>query len=409
MIGKSKFCFFSLLLFLIAAQNFCQAQSIRGLPKAQKRIQIPFQYLNNFIVVKVNVNGLPLKFILDSGAAQTVITKRVLTKHLEVDYSNKVTFYGSDLLTELYAYPIKNTDLTIGNLTFAQQISYVLEEDYLALETMVGLPVHGIMSMHHFDKLVLKVDYKKMVLTVSEPERIDYDKGETLPFALEGNRPYIFSTIELQNKDSVYTKLLIDTGANIGLLLHNETHPKLTLPNHFVEGKLADGLGGHLLGYVGRINKISFGKQYHLALICNFQKLPQVKNKAVFKARNGLIGNKLLHQYDVVFDFYYNELKLLNRNLKRQDKYDRSGLVYYATGKQLNTFLIENVIKNSSADLAGIEKGDEIIKVNYSRGAFLNLNAINNNLQKKAGKKIKMLIKRNGKKLRKHFILKDLI
>jgi len=407
MFGNAKAFIF--LVLLVGCTLFCTAQTIKGLPKRQKRIQIPFQYVNNFIIVKVKINGLPMHFILDSGASQTIITKKTYSKHLSVNYKNKVTFYGSDLLSKLHAYPIANTDIALNNIAFTQQMSYVLEEDYLALETFVGMPIQGILSMNHFDNLVLEINYKKKLITISEPNKIDYKAYSTIAFTMEGNLPYINSLVTLQNKDSIFTKILIDTGANLSLMLHNETHPKLALPTNFIEGKFADGLGGQVNGFIGRLNQFTFGNEIHKDIICHFQALPKVKNHSVFKNRNGLVGNKLLSLYDVVFDFYYNEMKLLRKRKCKGNKFDKSGLAYYATGEKLNSFIIENVIENSAAAMAGIEKGDEILKVNKASGNYLNLNIINAKLQKKAGTKIKMTIRRNGKKLRKQFRLKDLI
>ena len=74
-----------------------------------KQVEMPFEYDNNFIVVDVLMNGLvPLKFIFDTGAEHTILTRREITDVLGVPYRRRFTVLGADMKTELHAYLVRN-------------------------------------------------------------------------------------------------------------------------------------------------------------------------------------------------------------------------------------------------------------------------------------------------------------
>ncbi|HFC01104.1 MAG TPA: PDZ domain-containing protein, partial [Phaeodactylibacter sp.] len=90
-------------------------------------------------------------------------------------------------------------------------------------------------------------------------------------------------------------------------------------------------------------------------------------------------------------------------------KYDRSGLELIVSGEKLETITVYNLIENSPAKNAGFQKGDLIKSVNYIPASVLKLSGVNQKLQKRVGKKIRIKIKRNGKTMILKFRLKDLI
>jgi len=89
--------------------------------------------------------------------------------------------------------------------------------------------------------------------------------------------------------------------------------------------------------------------------------------------------------------------------------YDRSGLFLLATGTSLNQFVVESVMNNSPASEAGIMPGDQIIQLGIAPAQILRLQDVLKALQKKPGKKIRRLILRDGVKIRKIVVLRNLI
>jgi C-terminal processing protease CtpA/Prc len=88
---------------------------------------------------------------------------------------------------------------------------------------------------------------------------------------------------------------------------------------------------------------------------------------------------------------------------------DRSGLVVFAYGVDFNQFIVRDVIPESPAEKADIRPDDILQKIQGFPTHFYTLDGINTVLQKKIGKRIRMTILRDGKKLKKEFRLKDLV
>ena len=77
-------------------------------------------------------------------------------------------------------------------------------------------------------------------------------------------------------------------------------------------------------------------------------------------------------------------------------------------GPTLDQYYIKDVIEKSPADEAGIQKGDIVKKVGILPANLFSLGAITKKLQKKEGKKVRLTLLRNGEKLRKTVVLRDL-
>ena len=73
-----KILLFLILLFA-GGQSFAQ-QELISIARANGRVEIPFEYVNNFIIVNVVFNRLfPLKFVFDTGAENTILTRKEIT------------------------------------------------------------------------------------------------------------------------------------------------------------------------------------------------------------------------------------------------------------------------------------------------------------------------------------------
>jgi C-terminal processing protease CtpA/Prc len=126
--------------------------------------------------------------------------------------------------------------------------------------------------------------------------------------------------------------------------------------------------------------------------------------------RNGLVGNALLSRFTVILDYHSFKIWLKpGKAYKNEFVYDRSGINIITSGASLNTFIVQGVQPGSPAEDAGILKGDQIIRVGMAPTSILNLADLQRIFQKKPGKKVRVVIKRAGKKYKKTLVLKNLI
>ena len=88
---------------------------------------------------------------------------------------------------------------------------------------------------------------------------------------------------------------------------------------------------------------------------------------------------------------------------------DRGGLHLVAPRPHLNAVSVHNVLEGPPAADVDIRRGDEIVKVGRTPASFFTLSNLLNALQKKPGKKVKLIIRRNGVKMEKVLTLRDII
>lgn len=384
-----------------------------NIPDTPEGCELPFEYANRFMVVKVYINGfLPCNFIFDTGAEHTIITKKEISDLLGMQYEKEFKVVGADLKTELIAYLAKRVHLKFNNEIFSKQDLLVLSEDYMNLDEYTGMQIHGILGADAFSRGIVKINYerKKIQLIKSEFFKENLTKYERYAMTVERSKPYVVLHASFSDTAKTPVKLLMDTGANLGLLLYPNDTLGIKIPPKTIRGALGAGLGGKLFGVIGRINAINIGKYSFGSLACTFQVLDSTNRLAGSTFRNGILGNELLERFHVIVDYSHQSIYLRpNRNYKVPFKIDRSGISLIASGPFLSTYTVQYVQQNSPAELAGIAIGDVITKIGWISTNLLSLEEINSRLQGKAGKKVRLTIRKNGQKLKKTFYLKDLI
>jgi PDZ domain len=403
-----------LLLLLLVSSWGINAQNGFYLTHNQKHVDIPFEYINNFIIITVQVNQtLPLKFIFDSGAEHTILSKSELADILRLDYEREFKVMGADMKTELIAYLARKVHFEINEKAISlKEDILVLKEDYFRFEEFSGIEAHGILSANIFSKFIIKINYQSKVISL-------YDRaffkgvGEgftALPIEVFRNKIYLNTQLEVLKDSIAQVKLLIDTGAGLPLLVFTNTHALLKPPKNAIIGNIGMGLGGFIDGFNGRVAHLKIGDFEQNQIVSQFQALDSINTGEHFNHRNGLIGNTILSRFIIFIDFEKEILWLKpTKNYKRAFEYDKSGLSIIVSGKNLSTILVQHVLPNSPAAEQGFEKGDQIISVGRIPTKLMSLEDILQKLKSKSGKKVRIVLRKDGKRVIKNLILRDLI
>lgn len=381
--------------------------------RGMKKVEIPFERQENFIIVRVLFqNFLPLRFIVDTGAEHTILTKKEMAGMMQIPYERKITIMGADLRTQITAYIARKVSLGLTNLTFTKDI-IVLDEDYLHFDRFAGLDVHGVLGAEAFKGYIVKFDFVKQIMTIYDPsvfKPYDHRKYDELPIQISRSKPYLTVKARIQSDSVVNLKLLIDTGASLSMLLHTYSTPGLVLPPQTIRGSIGMGFGGTIEGVVGRVRDVEIGNQRLVLPVCNFQELIQMSDSSFINGRNGLLGSEILSRFNMIIDFNKEKLYLQpNRYFPVAFSYDRSGITLIASGVDLKKFLVQDVLENSPAYEAGVRSGDEITKINGFPSRFFTLSAMNSKLQSKIGKTVRLTLRRNNETIKVKFKLRELI
>lgn len=405
---------FGLALMLVCSSGYAQVPHFNPIEllNGKKKATIPFRYIHNFIIVEAKIYGIiPLQFIFDTGAEHIILFKREYTDILQVPYDRRIPVLGSDMSREIYALIARNGVIEVNGLAPQPYDMLVLEEDYFSLDEMIGSPVAGLIGGGFFRNLIINIDYKRNQINLYDPASFEPPEDYiSLPIKIKTNKPYIMAEASLTNGSPVQVDLLVDTGAGVPLLLHNNSHPSLHLPDQYIKGKLGMGLGGYLEGYIGRIQKLSLGSIEFQGVLTSFQNVDENWLQDKDKYRNGILGNDLLSRFDVFLDYTHGQLMVKPYKAK-QDPFimDRSGLVLFAFGDGFNQFAVRDVLSDSPAQEAGFQVNDVLTRIQGTAAKYYSLDDINRVLQKKAGKKLKIQILREKELMRKELTLRDLI
>ena len=409
-------------IFLFLYLCFCSfcahgQQELISIPRGSGKVEIPFEYVNNFIIVRIVFNKtFPLKFIFDTGAENTILTRKEITDLLMVNYQREISIFGSDLTTELKAYVAPGISLEFGeHLRISSQAILVMKEDYFRFEEYAGIEVHGILGADILRRFVIHIDYRRQKIIFQDPSKFSASSVRSyynIPTEFSRHKPYFNLPASIRVDQSAEVKLLMDTGASLALLLYTHSDSLLKLPPELIRTTIGHGIGGTIDGYVGRTAKLRIDEMELNNVVTNFHDVAQeyVIDSTFLNNRNGIMGNVILQRFHIVIDYVREEVYLKpNKNFTQTFKFDRSGMSIIATGDQLNKFVVLNIIKDSPAYEADIRIGDEIKVLN---GVPTNLRGLENILrflQKKPGKKVRLLIKRGEQRLKKEIRLRDLI
>ena len=404
---------FSLVCLNISAQNPLGFELDNG----AEYVELEFIRESNLVIVPIKINGEgPYNFILDTGSESGMVFDKWVIGENNLVNARTIPVYAADgnKVTDLWV--ADNLNIRFPGVHGRRQSMLVLQENFIDIENAIGVDAHGILGSEIFNRFVVEIDYANNVLRLYNPEKFKAPKGyKPVPITVENFRPFVKAKVKQVQQRAVDVKLLIDTGASSALFLDAKRYDNIYVPEKTVDHTLGRALVGVIRGKIGRVKKLSVGKKFNFKKVTtSFPENWLASSKEVgqeqLDPRHGTIGSEILSRFKVIFDYNRQTLYLRkSKGYKDKFKFNSAGINVLATGDELNSYFVADLIKDSPAEKAGLIAGDEIIAIDGKPAIFYSLSQINAIFRGRRGVILTLVIRRDGKLMKKQLRLKPLL
>ena len=361
----------------MARFSYANAKATHQWANDQLTTTVPFTLVDNHIILPVQVNGSgPLNFVLDSGAGATVIIDSRDSRALQLEMQGELPVSGTGTGPDTTAHIVPDTTLSLGGVSLQglsviylplASIPFFDDFDHVYFDGVIGAPF--------FARFTVEIDYDRRLVTFTEPsavaERLGNpgDSWREVPLKIESGVPYMTAQVTPGPGKSVEVKLLVDTGFRGAVSLTPATDEDLDEPLEYFQS-VDQGLSGDVVSRVAMADSLTLsGYQLHGLPIHYAMAGGESEGDS-----NGILGNSVLQQFNLVFDYANTRLFLRpNRNFETPINADRSGL-------QIRPHVAGGIVKliapGSAGQASALQVGDIITSfddkpVNYQSIADL--------------------------------------
>lgn len=441
-----KALFFALFFFCMINLSFSQSRFF--VQNKKESTKIKFKLINNLIIIPVEINGVKLSFLLDTGVSKPIIFDfHDTTDSLKIKKIDKINLRGLGEGESIEAYRSSGNVLKVGDAVKLKQDIFAIYDIEFDFAPRLGIAVHGILGYDLFKDLVVEINYSKKFIKLTEFNDYTYkncSKCEQLNLEFYRNKPYV-NAVSIIDKEEIPVKLLIDSGGSDALWLFEDELSGIKSSSKYFYDFIGYGLSGSIYGKRSKIEEFSL-KSFKLnnANVAFPDSVYAIQAKTL-KGRNGSLGGSILKRFNIIFN-YKNATIMLKKNSFFKDKfrYNRSGIELAHNGLRLVKEIVENVARNdnkennsqsingikinmearysivlkpayeivelrkdSPANRVGLNKGDIILSINGKQAHDYSLQKIVSMFYGNIGDKIKLKVERDGRELLFTFLLED--
>ncbi|WP_298895822.1 aspartyl protease family protein [uncultured Psychroserpens sp.] len=434
---------YALILLFVMSFSFSFGQGDFNLPK-RKTDKIRFQLINNLIIIPVEINGVKLSFLLDTGVSKPLLFNITNTDSLQINNVETIFIRGLGDGESVKALKSNNNFFKIGNAVNINQDVYVVFDQNINFTPRLGVPVHGIIGYDLFKNFVVEINYRSKYLKLHRKDAYQYKpckKCETFNLSFYNNKPYMDLKAKFGDQN-VPIKLLIDTGSSDALWLFEDESKGISTTHHnYFHDFLGRGLSGNVYGLRSIVKSLNL-KDFKLNNVnVAFPDSSAITYARRHKERNGSLGAEMLRRFNLIIDYGNSKITLKkNSNFKAGFQYNRSGIVLEQTGvrvvrersnnnildsygqnrdkvnidivrsyqfKLKPAFTIVDIRKGSPAERAGLKIDDVVLSINGKEAHLLKLQQVIGYFRERPGKSVRLKIERNKEIMNFDFKLED--
>ena len=432
------------LLFWICLSHLSFSQDKFIIQNKKQSDKIRFKLINNLIIIPVDINGVTLSFLLDTGVSKPIIFNFLnVSDTLQIKNAETINLRGLGGGESVEALKSTNNTFKIGDAIKLNQDLYAVYNSNLNFAPRLGIPIHGIIGLDLFKDLIVEVNYSTGYLKLTTPEKYKYKnckKCERLNLEFYNGKPYINAKVRINQKE-VPVKLLIDSGGSDALWLFEDDSLHIKSGDKYFDDFLGHGLNGSVYGKRSKVEAFTLN-----SFVLNNANVAFPDTESIFfakqiKDRNGSIAGNILKRFNIIFDYRKALMTITkNSNFKEKFNYNKSGIELAHDGVRIireikkskikagslqssnDNIIVENQYKislkpaytivelrnGSPAEKAGLNIGDVVLSINGRQTYQFSLHQIMHMFYDNDGKKIKIRVDREGVILNFSFKLKKL-
>jgi len=406
--------FFILFLLTIPLPGLGQGpENYRFMPASLYSLSLPMEFSQNLMIIPVRVNqGETMRFVLDTGINNTIITELAGTDTVSLKFAREISVAGLGDGVPLEGWFSAGNRIVIPasedgeeNLICDSSNIFVLTTDHFQLTRQLGVRVNGLIGSGLFNQFLVKIDPETRIITLFDRDKVNLKRltrsFQRIPLIISNGKAYADVVLTQEDGSELTARLLIDTGASLSFWISPEADSLIRVPSKTIRSFLGQGLNGEISGSIGRISQARLGPFSFKKPLVSYPDQESLGGIMLGHSRHGSMGNDILRRFTVIMDYPDRSLYLKpNRFFGAPFTYNRSGMEVEKPIPTFPIYSVYSVIEGSPADLAGVREGDVIEYVNYTPVLSLTLDDINNILHGEEGKTVTLKINRNGESFR---------
>lgn len=365
--------FVLLMLFLqITLAAFAQQNNRNThllFPTDRNVVQLPFERINSWIVIKGSINGSGGKtFILDTGAPVAVLVNDSNVADLNLSIKAQVVIGGGDGNTG------KKTPLASG---VRVQFGDIIVENANMVVGAAKDAVHGIdgiIGKYLFDGAIVKIDWQQQIITFYKEGTFSYNgDGVELPLEMDKSG-HIYTKASFKGPDTtIECKALVDLGNKSSLFIDKKAAAGLAGNNKVIKDIIIGwGANGQVNGSVTRTSLLLPGVVLDNVVIA----LKDKEDNLSKKGYTANIGLSVLQRFTLYFDYQGKKLILeKNKDFSSPFLFNRSGIIINPRPSEIG-LIVAFIIPGSPAAKAGVVAGDIIISADGNKNLAISINEI---------------------------------